>query len=207
MRKLFCILTTVILLLSVSVFAFADSDKEEKVYCTATLEDDFTDNCVLVMITNKESLNLKLHTTADFPEVKLASVQDLTPGSRKIAQIKLSGGDASELGLDDIKKAQSILDSFDPQAFHLSYRLVLEEPGKENVLKAIEALQDREDIYCAEPSYLLSISGNGSNEADDTADPANETPFPIGATIAFSILICFLIARGLFFRIRKNHVK
>ena len=141
MRKLFCFLSVIVILLTVSVFAFGTTHTEEKVYCTATLEDDFAEDSVLVMMTNKASLELKMHTPADFPEVRCIAVNDLSSYTRKVAQVKLSGGHASELGLDDLSRAQSVLNNFNPKTFHLTYCLVLKNPGKENVLKAIEALQ------------------------------------------------------------------
>lgn len=42
---------------------------EAKVYCTATIEDDFVDNHVLVVLTNEASLQFRSYSPEDFPEI------------------------------------------------------------------------------------------------------------------------------------------
>ena len=39
---------------------------EEKVYCNATLEDEFADDRVVVVLSNKASTSLRTYTTAGF---------------------------------------------------------------------------------------------------------------------------------------------
>ena len=51
---------------------------EEKVYCNATLEDDFADDRVVVLLNNKACTSLRSYTTADFPGIGCTKVQSLT---------------------------------------------------------------------------------------------------------------------------------
>ena len=90
MKKLCCMLLTTIMVfgLAVSVAAngiVADSNaillmesNEEKVYCTATVEDSFEDDCVLVVIDHVNSMRDIPFTPAHFPGIDVKSVTSLT---------------------------------------------------------------------------------------------------------------------------------
>lgn len=52
--------------------------QEEKIYCNATLEDDFEEDSVIVVFKNTKSRNLDNHTTKSFSDVSAKSVKDLT---------------------------------------------------------------------------------------------------------------------------------
>ena len=47
---------------------------EEKVYSTATLEDDFAEDCVLVVLTNSASVARFDYSVSDFSEIDCISV-------------------------------------------------------------------------------------------------------------------------------------
>lgn len=51
---------------------------EEKMYCTATLEDNFFDDCVHVVMKNAASLASFDYDATDFPEISCTSVTNLT---------------------------------------------------------------------------------------------------------------------------------
>ena len=102
--------------------------KEEKIYCTATLEDEFVDNHIMVVITNIASLTYKdkNYTPKDFPEIQCTEVNDLTSSS-----------------LD--------------KPYHKVLCLTIENAGKQNVLDAIKELEKREDVLSANPDFLMSL--------------------------------------------------
>lgn len=52
--------------------------EEEKIYCDATLDDDFEDDSVIVMLKNDVSLELDDYDKYDFSEVNAEKVEDLT---------------------------------------------------------------------------------------------------------------------------------
>lgn len=41
----------------------------DKIYCTATLEDNFADDCVMVVLSNAASLSKTDYSTSDFSEI------------------------------------------------------------------------------------------------------------------------------------------
>ena len=123
--------------------------KEEKIYCTATLEDDFADDCVLVVITNIASLKFKKYTAADFPEIQCIAVQDLSTAATERVQTFLETGTVPDvLGFD---KEVNI------EQFHQLLCLTIENAGKQNVLDAIKELEKREDVLSAEPDYAIYL--------------------------------------------------
>lgn len=50
---------------------------DKKTYCTATLDDDFTDNEIIIVMTKPASIIGREYTTADFAEVDPLSVKTL----------------------------------------------------------------------------------------------------------------------------------
>lgn len=57
----------------------ADAEpKEDKIICTATLEDEFAEDEVAVTIKNKESLKFKKYEVSDFVDIGCESVDDLS---------------------------------------------------------------------------------------------------------------------------------
>ena len=124
--------------------------KEEKIYCTATLEDDFADNIVAVVLTNIASLKLKTYTPEDFPEIQCVKVEDISTATKEQVQAILQGEPVRDsLGMD--------YSSFDIEDYHMLLILTLKNPGKQNVLDAIKELEKREDVLSAEPDYAIYL--------------------------------------------------
>jgi|GEM_PF-3292445 len=66
------------------------ADMESKIACNASINDDFADDVVLVVLfkktsaildTSDASISLKTYSKSDFPEVKCLSIDDLTKHS------------------------------------------------------------------------------------------------------------------------------
>lgn len=53
------------------------NDSEEKVYCNATIEDDFAPDSLIVILKNKESLSCKNYTQSDFSEIVSSEVEHI----------------------------------------------------------------------------------------------------------------------------------
>ena len=107
---------------NVSVFASDDvEDSIEKVYCEATIDDDFTDNEILIVVTPEN--NFREYAVNDFSAIGCIDIEDLTiePKEDELCRI-----------------------------FHLT----LSVHSKQNVLDSIKMLEEREDIYSAEPNYI-----------------------------------------------------
>lgn len=139
--------------------------KEEKIYSTATLEDDFADDKVLVVLTNKASLSSKNYSVNDFAEVRCTDVRNLTEVSTALAQAKVRGDDTVSLyRLESNLITFSNIHDIDTEKFNRILTVTLENPGKENVLAAIKALEVRQDIRYVGPSYITTLQSSGLND-------------------------------------------
>ncbi len=122
--SLFLVISILISMLNISVIASEADDSINKVYCDATLEDGFTDNEILIVLTPDN--NFREYTVNDFSNIECIEIEDLTiePKEGKLCRI---------------------------------LHLTLSVHSKQNVLNSIKALEERDDIYSAEPNYLGTI--------------------------------------------------
>ena len=51
---------------------------EEKIYCNATLDDDFAEDRVLIILTKDASQNNKIYSIYDFPNIGCINVENIT---------------------------------------------------------------------------------------------------------------------------------
>lgn len=140
----------------ISVYANSEFDVE-KVFNNATLEDDFTDDIILVTLTRDATFKFKEYTISDFPDIQLANVAEMTEltSDRVKKQIK----DIS-LGKNDYIDR----DRIDPNIFRRILKLELAEKSKENVLRSINLLEKRNDVLSASPNYIGEYLTNTPND-------------------------------------------
>ncbi|MCL2013584.1 MAG: S8 family serine peptidase [Oscillospiraceae bacterium] len=112
--------------------------EDEKIYCYATLKDDFADDAVIVVINRANSEINKEYTIEDFKEINPAGVRDLTYIKKEI----------------DIKDIEYL----DFENFRQILLIELRNKGKEEVLSAIKKLEKREIIQSAEPNYFGKLN-------------------------------------------------
>ncbi|MDR3292957.1 MAG: S8 family serine peptidase, partial [Clostridiales bacterium] len=150
---------------AISALSYGETT-ENKIYCTATIKDDFSDNTVLVVLNReaslsglKDSKDFREYTPKDFSEIRLSGVEDLTRTTvdvvkRQIADEKLLSEKqvATEQFLDN--KSMKV----DVENFKRILKLDLREKGKENVLNVIKQLEKRDDILSANPDFLHTLS-------------------------------------------------
>ncbi len=155
-----------------------DIYSEEKVYSKATLEDDFADNRILVVLKNGASLDFKEHNTLDFSDIDCKSVRSMSTG-RETA-VKAEVAVLAEMAKTDIlhKSIKNIAreenSDIDLLSYHKIMCLELAEPGKENVLSAIKILEQRDDIIVACPDYYISYQSNETSDINTLS--ANDLP-------------------------------
>lgn len=65
-----------------------NENTEEKEYCTATLNDQFTDNTIIIVLSNKESLKLKEYQPIDFCDINCTQLEELTKHTTEIVKNK-----------------------------------------------------------------------------------------------------------------------
>lgn len=118
-------------------WSYINSDIE-KVYCKATLDDNFAEDTILILLTHEASLESVYYdyTPADFAEIGCVEVSDLSSGIT-----------------EDIRTGEET----DTATYRRILSLKLKYPSKLNVLLAIKILEHRSDIYCAEPNYIFHV--------------------------------------------------
>lgn len=139
--------------------------EEEKIYCDATLEDDFADDSVIVMLKNDVSLELDDYDKYDFSEVNAEKVEDLTSytvETIKEQNLQLNSLSANSSATADEAINNEIVDDYEDESgynndyssFHRIIKLDLKTKSKQAVLDAIDKLEDRDDVLTVEPDYI-----------------------------------------------------
>lgn len=106
---------------------------EDKIYCTTTIEDEFDDDCVLVVIDKYNSEINKKYDLNFFGAQEIKSITDLM----------CFDGNIDKKELLNRKEFRQIL------------KLELSEPSKQNVLNLIHKLENIDGIMWAGPSHYL----------------------------------------------------
>ena len=79
--KVILVVMTMCLITTSVFFAFhaeEPTDLSPKIFCDATLEDDFVDDHVILILNNETSLQFHQYDADDFPEIDCIQVTDLT---------------------------------------------------------------------------------------------------------------------------------
>lgn len=156
---------------------------EKKQLCTATLDDNFADDKVVVMMKNSASLELKKYSREDFSGIDIKDVVDHTDEKISTIKFKLAqyenlfekyeSNDLFDLycktnsieqfvSCDTVKKYSSktkaeLLIKEEYDKFHQLLELQLNNPGKQAVLDAVKYLEKQDDILIVEPAYIADI--------------------------------------------------
>jgi len=118
------------------------------IYSTASINDDFCDDVILVVLTRSASRSFVAQSTRSFPEIELAEVVCLTPGKQQ-AQDQIAGSFSER----DSSFSYDARGSINLNYFRQILKLRLANPSRENVLRAVRLLEKREDVRSAEPNF------------------------------------------------------
>jgi subtilisin family serine protease len=152
-----------LLLLSIGGLLSGNDDGQD-----ATLNENFTNDVVIVVMTGEASLNLNTYTIHDFPEVELGDVRSLSTAVESNVREQLL---ERQNGLD-LSQRDTFWD-VDIEEFKQILSLTLQTPGRENVLRAIRILEQREDVYAVEPNYLVFPSSLSNMRAQAAVSRIN----------------------------------
>lgn len=114
---------------------------DEKVYCNATIDQDFEDNSVLVILDRNIGAINKIHEKSFFGEIEIANIVDLT----------------AMPDYENQKHSNDVLAQVDEANFRQILKLELSASGKECVLSAISELEKIDGIVYAGPDYTYAI--------------------------------------------------
>lgn len=137
---------------------------EEKVYSNATLEDKFAEDRVLVVLSNAVSTSDFNYNLSSFSDINCSSVSNLTQAATDILCTRSNGVDLVQGAIQADSITFNNFFDVDATSFHQVLCLTLDEPGKGNVLNAIEVLMKRQDVIYAGPDYEITISAVPNDE-------------------------------------------
>lgn len=133
-KRIMSIMLVGVLLLSTSMIIQA-AEKEEKIYTDVDINDDFSDDKVVIVIFHEYSGLDKEWHIEDFPGVDIESIDYVT-------------------SLKDPNKEYPYLNY---ESYNQILALNLANPGKENVINAIKVLEENPVVKSAEPNYIFYI--------------------------------------------------
>lgn len=193
LKKVFLIIVTFfitnIICFGVNVKAYASYDIEEKMYCTATVDEKFDDKSIIVTLNNSESLLFKDYTVSDFADIDCIKVEDLTEFSTEIVREQLIAEQTGDWSKLENRIENNML--IDIDNFHRVLCLTLNLNDKQNVLNKIKILEERTEIIIAEPDYIetLEIVSKDPFNNPSTQWGLNGT-YGINANQAWNITTC-----------------
>jgi len=151
-------------------------EPDEQIFSEATLDEDFEDNAVVIVLNRASSRDDRTFTAMDFSDIGAVYVEDLDrlsdreyayaeelwEAERNMVLAELSDSPESDEGLLEIQQAYldireeaeaNTLVNFDEYRRILLIRL--DQNSRENVLNVIQQLQGREYIHIAESNYIF----------------------------------------------------
>ena len=114
----------------------------EKRLCNATMEDEFEEDSVIVVLTQENSNFNQVLSLSYFDSNLFVSAEDLTYFEKEIGDLQFLNEDG----------------------FNQIYLLKLKNPGKENVLKAIRKLENEDFVQYVCPNYIYSLGDTDVKE-------------------------------------------
>ncbi|MBQ2710686.1 MAG: S8 family serine peptidase [Clostridia bacterium] len=147
MKKIIFLFVLIVVLCSFPILSIMAQDTEsEKIYCTATINDSFADNKVVVVINRKTTFAKENYTIQDF-------------------------GDINCIKVDNMFSLQNATES---QKNNSNFRQILEitlaESNKQNVLDCVDVLEKRSDIEYVGVDYEVKMDSVSSLTSDTYID-------------------------------------
>ena len=143
---------------TVASYLFADYYDSETLISTATLDDDFADDTIIVVLNrqttmsfsgrNVSDLEFRTYNTRDFSEIALSSVRDVTPGL-DLATTKVRARVSESMNIEHTYEIDETW-TVNLSEFRQILVLTLQEHCRENVLTNIRTLERRPDVFSAE---------------------------------------------------------
>jgi len=142
------------------VSAVTVSNDSEKIYCNATIDDDFAPDSVLVVLNTLTSLKFQTYSAEDFSEIKAKNVSHITAYSESVVQKVLNSAETSAAFESTMVEVEPV----DLSTYRQVLYVELEDTGKDKVLEAIQELEKREDILYVGPDYYLEPCSDTSTQ-------------------------------------------
>ena len=192
---LLLLIITFSLLPNAIVFSSGAADRDattavadQKVYSAATIEDDFADNALLIVLSKRETRKFKTYTKNDFEGINIAKVDNLTASTAETVKTKLEAStamsqsadnsmgktlpiidvsgitdDANNNSTNDVSSLEKMTDE-KVESFRSILYIELADKGKEKVLAAIKRLESNEDFLYVGPDYRVGMCATPNDE-------------------------------------------
>jgi len=159
------IILILILLVSCTIFVskkqfayktFAQELNSEKIYCTATIEDDFDDNSIIITLFPEYSqyFGVKQEVSRDLLNLELNSIRELN--SLPSEYINADGSINAQI-------APGIAAHYRTIEFEQILCIEIKNSGKQNVLDKIKQIEELDYVRCANPNYYIQSDSNDSS--------------------------------------------
>lgn len=145
------------------------TDTEQKIICKATIEEEFEDDSVIVVLKKNANPDFNTLTKEDFSEVSVNKVESLTKQLEPLIKSVRQISDAEVMTARTQNTESSIKDlavssgrSVDElvkleENFNQIIKIDLKSAGKQNVLDSVKELEKREDVLSVQPNYIYRM--------------------------------------------------
>ena len=147
---------------------------EKKVFCEASISDDFADNSILIMYDKESSLDLTNAKQQDFSEYGAVAAKDLTTSTRALITSKRNELVEAFAEYRQLSSQQAIVGRIDNESqealanevstikdledhYYQAIELTLDTTSKQQVLDTIQELEKRDDILIVQPNYTYTL--------------------------------------------------
>ncbi len=163
----FIIITSIVQITPLASSMSKEAPKENKIICNATIDDNFVSDELIVVFNSETSLKLNDFSTTDFKEISAVSVKNLTKYTSDA--IKQQRERKSVLSKTS---SESSSNSISEDSYHQFFLIKLNRKSKDNVLKSIKLLEQRDDVISVSPNYIYTLDSSDYGEATfDEATP------------------------------------
>jgi len=146
---------------------------DKKIISAVTLDDDFAPGCVIVVL--KQSVSIlqmeKRYTANDFVEIDCIAVDDMIPSAKSLVHEEIRRRTAvadGKMRETDLAKLSRI--EIEPEDYRAILKLTLKDKSKKAVIDALDALNKRDDVYCASPNVIMHNYSTYPYEWNKTID-------------------------------------
>ncbi len=136
--------------------------KDEKIKCDATINDDFADDSVIVIMSKEVTFKFEEYSNNYFEITNITDLRKLTNETSKIVENQLLSKDKSEISMS--LSNDTDLSTIEEENFRDILSLKLKNPSKENVLETIKSLETRSDVIYAGPNYIHESAATTPND-------------------------------------------
>ncbi len=155
MKRFICLLLSIFILITAAIYNISAMTAEASDNVKISLDDNFADDRIIVVLNNQASLSFKEFSTQDFDELNVKSIKDLS--SRTGYRVESAMNNI----VDHVTKNATLVpyEGIALSNYNQILCLELSNPGKSNVVSAIKQLQKRDDVLVAAPDYELVECG------------------------------------------------